>query len=274
MADTPDTTTTAAHPAAGCTRAGCGHGPGTPFPGRPGYLTGLDGHAVAASEWRAGFRTCEHCAGQRDLPVTPACPGWVSEILSAGECRNPLCRIDTPHAHPVCPDCGWVCYGNPACPNCREHRPASPETDLTRVISPEPEYVTAWREFWLPLVTNDDGTLRTDQLARELADYRDLMQRASEVYLAVTEERIGKTSTNPGPIIEIVNERIDQAARDALAGFLTGDDQAAITAARAMLAAWEDDRYMPGRAAVGHIRALLDILGRLPAADAEDKADG
>lgn len=34
---------------------------GHPFPGRPGYLTGEDGHAVAASEWRAGFRKCEHC---------------------------------------------------------------------------------------------------------------------------------------------------------------------------------------------------------------------
>lgn len=34
---------------------------GTPFPGRPGYLTGRCGHAVAGSEWRAGFRVCERC---------------------------------------------------------------------------------------------------------------------------------------------------------------------------------------------------------------------
>jgi hypothetical protein len=34
---------------------------GTPFPGRTGYVTGQCGHAVAGSEWRAGFRTCERC---------------------------------------------------------------------------------------------------------------------------------------------------------------------------------------------------------------------
>lgn len=36
---------------------------GTPFPGRPGYVTGTCGHAVAGSEWRAGFRNCERCGG-------------------------------------------------------------------------------------------------------------------------------------------------------------------------------------------------------------------
>jgi hypothetical protein len=44
----------------------CTHGPGddlagTPFPGRPGYVTGKCGHAVAGSEWNAGFRNCERC---------------------------------------------------------------------------------------------------------------------------------------------------------------------------------------------------------------------
>jgi hypothetical protein len=34
---------------------------GSPFPGRPGYVTGLCAHAVAGSEWRAGRRWCERC---------------------------------------------------------------------------------------------------------------------------------------------------------------------------------------------------------------------
>jgi hypothetical protein len=34
---------------------------GHPFPGRAGYLTGRCRHAVALSEWRAGFRNCERC---------------------------------------------------------------------------------------------------------------------------------------------------------------------------------------------------------------------
>lgn len=37
---------------------------GEPFKGREeGFVTGVDGHAVAGSEWAAGFRTCEHCHG-------------------------------------------------------------------------------------------------------------------------------------------------------------------------------------------------------------------
>jgi hypothetical protein len=41
---------------------------GTPFPGRDGYVTGQCGHAVAGSEWDAGFRTCERCPGKSDGP--------------------------------------------------------------------------------------------------------------------------------------------------------------------------------------------------------------
>lgn len=37
---------------------------GEPFPDwEEGFVTGLDGHRVARSEWAAGFRTCEHCHG-------------------------------------------------------------------------------------------------------------------------------------------------------------------------------------------------------------------
>lgn len=35
--------------------------PGSQIPGLPGFVVGSCGHRVAASEWRAGFRTCERC---------------------------------------------------------------------------------------------------------------------------------------------------------------------------------------------------------------------
>lgn len=44
-----------------CTTPGCEHRAGSDFPGRPGFVTGRCGHAVAGSEWRAGFRNCERC---------------------------------------------------------------------------------------------------------------------------------------------------------------------------------------------------------------------
>jgi hypothetical protein len=34
---------------------------GTPFPGRPSRVVGTCGHAVAGSEWAAGYRKCERC---------------------------------------------------------------------------------------------------------------------------------------------------------------------------------------------------------------------
>jgi hypothetical protein len=52
-------------PDAGQCTPECTHGDGDktghPFPGRPGYLTGRCGHAIAGSEWVAGFRNCERC---------------------------------------------------------------------------------------------------------------------------------------------------------------------------------------------------------------------
>lgn len=35
--------------------------PGSDIPDQPGYVVGRCGHRLAASEWRAGFRTCERC---------------------------------------------------------------------------------------------------------------------------------------------------------------------------------------------------------------------
>jgi len=34
---------------------------GTPFPGRPGHVTGTCGHPVPEDEWDAGHRECEDC---------------------------------------------------------------------------------------------------------------------------------------------------------------------------------------------------------------------
>lgn len=35
--------------------------PGSEIPDMPDYVVGTCGHRLAASEWRAGFRTCERC---------------------------------------------------------------------------------------------------------------------------------------------------------------------------------------------------------------------
>jgi len=46
--------------------------PGSAIPGQPGYVVGTCGHRLAASEWRAGCRTCERCPARRsELAVPP-----------------------------------------------------------------------------------------------------------------------------------------------------------------------------------------------------------
>ncbi len=39
-----------------------------------------------------------------------------------GVCPFLLCQETGPHAHPVCPDCGVVRFGNMFCPTCRRER--------------------------------------------------------------------------------------------------------------------------------------------------------
>lgn len=52
------------------------YGPSGPIPFNPGngemrgFVTGRCGHRVAESEWRAGFRICEHCAAAGVRPVS------------------------------------------------------------------------------------------------------------------------------------------------------------------------------------------------------------
>lgn len=45
---------------------------GEEIPGQPGYIKGQCGHRVAATEWRAGFRTCERCVPPVGLTIPGA----------------------------------------------------------------------------------------------------------------------------------------------------------------------------------------------------------
>ena len=97
---------------------------------------------------------------------------------------------------------------------------------------PAPGYLKTWAEFWAPIVCRPDGTVNFGQLARELADYSDLMGWASEVYCHVTGERIGKVNTLPSAVISVADERtqelIDEevgAAIDALIEGIEGTER-------------------------------------------------
>jgi hypothetical protein len=38
-----------------------------------------------------------------------------------GPCPFLMCLENEPHDHPVCQDCGAVCWGNQSCATCRRH---------------------------------------------------------------------------------------------------------------------------------------------------------
>lgn len=73
------------------------------------------------------------------------------------------------------------------------------------------DYMKTYAGRWARIVQNPDGTLNLDAVARELADYDALIDRVTEVYLAVTAERIGNPAATAQAVIDIVNERIDEA---------------------------------------------------------------
>lgn len=62
--------------------------PGSPIPDQPGFVVGVCKHRVAASEWRAGFRTCERCPGdaQVTFPARPIseCAGYCVGVCTCG----------------------------------------------------------------------------------------------------------------------------------------------------------------------------------------------
>ena len=71
--------------------------------------------------------------------LVPPCPGCLEaggtgphirrssrEIRFGGRCPYLMCLLVVPHAHPVCPSCGAVRYGNPSCRKCLRLRAAAP----------------------------------------------------------------------------------------------------------------------------------------------------
>lgn len=78
------------------------------------------------------------------------------------------------------------------------------------------EYMQTYAETWQDIVENKDGTLNKDQVARELADYLDLMGRVSEVYGNVTGGRISKPETTAEAVTEQANNHVDDCIRSAI----------------------------------------------------------
>lgn len=76
----------------------------------------------------------------------------------------------------------------------------------------EPDYMATYRDFWADLVETD-GQLDLDKVARELSDYRVLMDNASEVYDALA--NLSKPNTSAHAVISEAYSRREAAIEEA-----------------------------------------------------------
>jgi hypothetical protein len=84
------------------------------------------------------------------------------------------------------------------------------------VAGQAPGYLKTFQEFWAAIVQRPDGTLNFAQIARELADYHDLIGRVSEVYSSVTGGRISKPNTLAAAVIAQAEDYTDEAVGTAI----------------------------------------------------------
>lgn len=67
-------------------------------------------------------------------------------------------------------------------------------------------YEEIYELFWKGIVENSDGTLNTEQVKKELYDYRNLLKNASQVYSFFTQ--YSKPLTDSQFIIDEINAKI------------------------------------------------------------------
>jgi len=71
-----------------------------------------------------------------------------------------------------------------------------------------------YEEFWKEIVEKPDGSLDTEQIKRELYDFKMVMDIASKVYCELTRGCISKPHTDADTIIRVVNDLHTQDCQD------------------------------------------------------------
>jgi hypothetical protein len=59
-----------------------------------------------------------------------------------------------------------------------------------------------WIEFWLPIVSGDDGEPDIEKIKRELADFHFVMKEVSKVYCHITGGLLSKVNYRAETVIE------------------------------------------------------------------------
>ena len=82
--------------------------------------------------------------------------------------------------------------------------------------TPDAEVEKVFKEFWHDIVCDDNGELILNQVKKELADFKIVMDNASEVYCTLTESRISKPNTLASAVIGVVRDLEEKSGREYL----------------------------------------------------------
>lgn len=177
---------------------------------RPGYVAGQCGHAVALSEWQAGFRVCERCPApaaddERDVDVDDLCDdGWHS---SREEPTEP-CPTCGDHAAPVAPERRTVSLevltddlrGLASAPETGAVLPVAVVGVVLRVDGEAvavPEVDAEWRASYLRPADVLERLLRQARYYADDADDAELLMPGPDVLAALEGRRTTPVSDQP-----------------------------------------------------------------------------
>lgn len=68
------------------------------------------------------------------------------------------------------------------------------------------DYQATFLDFWSDIVLNEDGVLDLDSVARELHDYKNLMDRHSELVFRLTDGMLSKTTYTTEAVLSAADE--------------------------------------------------------------------
>jgi hypothetical protein len=68
------------------------------------------------------------------------------------------------------------------------------------------DYLETYNTFWKYFVENPDGSLNSDQIKRELHDFKTLMTNIGIVYDHVTMGKVSKPLTDPNVVCQVADE--------------------------------------------------------------------
>lgn len=71
------------------------------------------------------------------------------------------------------------------------------------------DHMYDYREFWARIVENDDQ-LDVEKVARELADYKYLLDNVPKVYAHATGGKLSKPFYAPEQVIEVIRDHVGQ----------------------------------------------------------------